>query len=290
LFIKKNSPTSSHFQLRSLEKSDYPKLTNFLRGEIRIHRHLDWREPQDWLGEHPFIAAEKDGEIQAILALPDDPPGIYWIRLFALRRSMDVREMWDILLAKSLPEIRGKNHQPLATLAYSDWFQQLLLSSQWTEHQKVVLMKYIGKSKETPEMNDEYLLRPMFSGDVARVAVVDQSAFEPLWQQSEDAIRQAYSQISYATVMEHGGKIIGFQMTTTNAYNAHLARLAVLPGEQGRGVGTALVMDMLSHFKPPFIREITVNTQQDNPNSIKLYQKLGFVLTGESFPIFIYPL
>jgi ribosomal protein S18 acetylase RimI-like enzyme len=279
----------SDFQFHSLEKTDLPRLVDFLHKNIQIHRHLDWRPPAEWLGEHPFIAAEKDGKFQAVIALPDDPPGIFWVRLFAVRENMDDNFAWKMLFEKGLEEIQAKQRQPVAALAYSDWFERLLKSNQWKEHQRVVLLKFKGRAGEPLEPSSDYLLRPMVSSDVERVTQIDQACFEPLWQQSEDAIRRGYQQTAYASVMEYRDKVIAFQFTTTSAYNAHLARLAVLPDQQSKGVGTALVMDMLYRFKQPLIHEITVNTQQDNPNSIRLYQKLGFVLTGESFPILVYP-
>jgi ribosomal protein S18 acetylase RimI-like enzyme len=280
---------TSDLRLRSLEKSDLPLLVNFLRDNIQIHRHLDWRPPAEWLGEHPFIAAEKYGKFQAVIALPDDPPGIFWVRLFAVRENMDDNFAWKMLFEKGLEEIQGRQRQPVAALAYTEWFERLLKSSRWKEHQRVVLLKFKGRASEPLELGSDYLLRPMVSSDVEWVTQIDQDCFEPLWQQSEDAIRRGYQQTSYATVMEYRDKVIAFQFTTTSAYNAHLARLAVLPDQQGKGVGTALVLDLLNRVKQPLIHEVTVNTQQDNPNSIRLYQKLGFVLTGESFPILVYP-
>ncbi len=284
---KKTLP--SGMRLRSLGKNDFSQLVEFLQQDILIHRHLDWRPPAEWLGEKPFLAAEENGKIQAVLAMPDDPPGIFWVRLFALREKRYFQPVWKLLLAEGLQQMAGKNQQPLAALAYSDWFKQLLNSNHWEERQRVVLLKFRGRGREIPDLDDDYLLRPMVSSDIARVANIDRVCFEPLWQQSEDAIRRAYTQTSYASVMEFRGEIIGYQMTTTSAANAHLARLAVFPHYQGTGVGTALVMDMVQRMKQALMREVTVNTQQDNPNSIRLYQKLGFELTGESFPILIYP-
>jgi ribosomal protein S18 acetylase RimI-like enzyme len=288
LFADKKKP-SSGLRLSSLGKKDFSQLVEFLQQDILIHRHLDWRPPAEWLGEKPFLAAEENGKIQAVLAMPDDPPGIFWVRLFALHEKRDFRSIWEFLLAEGLQQMAGKNHQPLAALAYSDWFRQLLASSRWEERQRVVLLKFRGRSGEIPTLDDDYLLRPMVSSDMFRVTEIDQECFEPLWQQSEDATRRAYAQTSYSSVMEYSHHIIGYQMTTFTAANAHLARLAVLPQCQGTGVGTALVMDMIQRVKQALMREITVNTQQDNPNSIRLYQKLGFELTGESFPILIYP-
>ena len=69
---------------------------------------------------------------------------------------------------------------------------------------------------------------------------------------------------------------------------AHLARLAVLPDFQKQHIGEQLVLNMLKHIADLGIKDISVNTQQDNYNSIGLYNKLHFKKTGDSFPIYIY--
>ena len=102
------------------------------------------------------------------------------------------------------------------------------------------------------------------------------------------AVEKAYQQSAYSTVAVVNNKIIGFQISTKFRNRSHIARLAVLPDHQNSGYGTALIKNVLDHFRKPWIREITVNTQQDNIHSLRLYKKLGFHLTGESFPILAY--
>lgn len=263
-------------------------MVDFLQGDTRIHRHLDWRPPIDWLGTHPFWSAEKGGKIQGVLASPDDPPGVFWVRLFAHQQKVDANSLWKILFEKAWDEIQSQEMHLLAALAYNEWFGQLLKANGWVEYQRVVLLKYGGRASEPHDLSKDYLLRPMVNTDLTKVAEIDQICFEPLWQQSADSTRRAYEQSSYSTVVEFQDEVIGYQFSTTAATNAHLARLAVLPQHRGKKIGTTLVEDMTYRFHRPLIREITVNTQQDNENSQKLYLKLGFERTGESFPILVY--
>ena len=80
--------------------------------------------------------------------------------------------------------------------------------------------------------------------------------------------------------------MIGYQISTGNAGGGHLARLAVHPTQQGRRIGKSLLLDMLSRYKRRGITRVTVNTQQNNPSSLILYQKAGFILTGEEYPVY----
>ena len=127
----------------------------------------------------------------------------------------------------------------------------------------------------------------MSSSDLRAVAELDAAAFEPLWQNSLDALERAYAQRSYATVAGEGPELTGYQLSTGSPLGAHLARLAVRPTVQGAGVGTALVRDLLMRFKQRRQPHITVNTQSDNAASQALYERMGFVRTGEQFPVFV---
>jgi ribosomal protein S18 acetylase RimI-like enzyme len=274
--------------IRLLDKDDTGRLTQFLQTEILIHRHLDWRPPVEWLGYQPYLALEEHNEIQAVLAMPDDPPGIFWIRLFACKIKKQPLGYWQSLFKSALQKIPSDPSKTLAALAYQDWFRELITSTGWSENQRVVLMKWSGSHIQSEELESQYLLRPLVNTDLDAVVTIDQHSFNPLWQQSLEATRQAYIQSAYATVVEFAGEVIAYQISTSSAANAHLARLAVLPQFRGRKVGSMLVTDMLQHFQQTWIRDITVNTQQDNQASRKLYKSHGFELTGESYPIYIY--
>ncbi|RME89858.1 MAG: GNAT family N-acetyltransferase [Anaerolineae bacterium] len=84
--------------------------------------------------------------------------------------------------------------------------------------------------------------------------------------------------------------MVGYQISTQNALGAHLARLAVRPDVQGQGGGTALVSDLISRVLRKRLPRLTVNTQSNNHASLALYRKMGFVPTGERYPVFVYAL
>ena len=77
------------------------------------------------------------------------------------------------------------------------------------------------------------------------VAKVDLAAFGQFWHNTENALQRARSQCASATVAEDDSGVIGYQLSTKNPLGAHLARLGVKPEAQGRGVGTALVSQLI---------------------------------------------
>ncbi len=118
------------------------------------------------------------------------------------------------------------------------------------------------------------------------IGEIDTAAFVAPWQMTPELIRLAMGQSNFVTVAEVEGQIVGYQLSTPSSSGAHLARLAVRPEWQGRGIGSALVVHVIEHYRKLGAREITINTQDSNAASIRVYQRLGFTLTGMRFPVF----
>jgi ribosomal protein S18 acetylase RimI-like enzyme len=120
------------------------------------------------------------------------------------------------------------------------------------------------------------------------VAALDAAAFKPLWQNSQVSLQMAFTQAGLATVIEDQGSLIAYQISTINPFGMHLARLAVSPDHQSRGLGYVLGQDLLQYALNNVSGRVTVNTQADNKPSLSLYKKLGFSLTGEQYPVYVF--
>ncbi len=129
-------------------------------------------------------------------------------------------------------------------------------------------------------------IRSMTGSDLKAVEEVDGAAFPALWRISEEDFQRAYAQALYATVYEDGNRLLGYEVNTSSSVGLHLAGLAVHPQAQGKGVGHYLLEDLFRLASTQGIHHFTVNTQGDNAVSLSLYQKLGFKLSGESYPVY----
>ncbi|HTX80371.1 MAG TPA: GNAT family N-acetyltransferase, partial [Longilinea sp.] len=131
-------------------------------------------------------------------------------------------------------------------------------------------------------------IHPMQPEDLPAVARIDAQAFDDLWQNPLSTLQLALRQSGYATVVKSGSDIIAYQISTIGFSSAHLARLAVAPEWQGKRLGRLLVQDLQTHFWLLNYGEVSVNTQSDNQASLALYHSLGFVETGDRFPVFVH--
>jgi len=266
--------------------TDRQQIANLLRISPYLHRHLDWRYPLDWIGSSPFLVLESQGLIISAMACPPDPPQVAWVRLFATSGMIPLDESWHTLWDAARQDLARRGRLMVATIVLQEWLDGLLSSSGFFSRQSIVMLERIGHTPIEASLLTGISIRPMLQYDLPAVAEADAEAFEPLWQNSLPALEYAYPQAVLATVAEAEGQVVGYQLSTRNPLGAHLARLAVRPVWQGRGLGYALIADLVHQAERHDLYHLTVNTQSDNASSLALYKKTGFHETGERYPVY----
>ena len=273
--------------VRPADLSDHQQLSNLIFFENRLHRHLDWRSPLEWLGAPFYWALEDGGHITAALACPPEREGIAWVRLFVYSGRWSAENAWGMLWPAAREEIARAGGANVAAIAIQPWFQNLLTGSGFENRQQIVLLEWRYQpttARETTGMR----IRRMMEADLPEVEKTDAASFDPLWQNPLETLRRAYAQALYATVAENENGIIGYQISTGGGQRAHLARLAVHPAIQGKGAGRALLNDLFIFLAYMSVSRLSVNTQSDNQASLSLYQRTGFVRTGEQYPVYTF--
>ena len=273
-------------EIRQATKKDLTSIANFLNSAVLIHRHLDWRTTFEWLDQAPFLLLLQQEKIKAILVAVPDPPKVSWIRCFAVGQGVSANAAWEILVpyAHSVLEPAGVQ---MAAVCLQDWFNQVLLRHEFTQHQKIVVLEWNHKKPSPMVLPQEFTLRPMELSDLEEVSKVDALAFEPLWVNTLPSIKAAYGQALHTYVVEHNNQIIAYELSTGNKLNGHLARLAVLPEYQSRHIGRALITELLNFFIQTGVDQVTVNTQNNNLASLHLYKNMGFIQTYEDYPVLL---
>ena len=281
--------TKLNLAIRPALPGDQQRIANLIHFEGHTHRNLDWRSPLDWLGFQPFFIAEQEGQVVGALACPPDPADIAWVRFFSSANYLPMEQVWQLLFDAVLQQVaETHSFSRLASLPLNRWYEELLIKSNFKITQSVVMLRF-----DLPLTPIDGLpppagvcLRGMNLDDLPAVETVDRAAFNPIWRNSLGSLEIAFRQADMATVAELDGEIIGYQITTKIESRVHLARLAVHPHQQGRHIGKSMLTDLLSQYQRRGYRRLTVNTQKDNLHSLQLYQKAGFTLTGEEYPIY----
>jgi ribosomal-protein-alanine N-acetyltransferase len=279
---------SVNIRARLAVPEDQQQIANLMYFESHVHRHLDWRAPLDWLGSPFYWVLEENGRILGVLACPSSPLGIAWVRLFAHAGNVNLAEAWDILWQTARSDIARQGGSTVAVISMHQWFDAVLKESAFTNNQSIVMLELRNRQAVQRPAPAGVVIRDMTRNDLPEVAELDAAAFAPLWQNAEETLAIALPQASVATVAESAVGMVGYQITTANPFGAHLARLAVRPDVQKRGFGSWLVDDLVERLRRQGVKRLTVNTQSDNHTSLALYKKMGFVGSGEKFPVYCY--
>jgi ribosomal protein S18 acetylase RimI-like enzyme len=272
--------------IRSAVFSDQHSLAEMLQNNFFVHYHLDWRTPLGWIGSSPFLLIEDENGLIGALACPPEPAGVAWLRLFTIEAHASELEVWTALWETAKLELARRPGITAAAIVMLPRMIPLLEGSGFAVRQQLVMLEHECDGNELDNAVVGFSLRPMLTHDLPKVAEVDAEAFGPLWYNSLQDVSRAHSRAFLAQVAELDGQVIGFQISTRNSLGVHLARLAVRPVDQGKGVGQALVKDLFLKARQRGVSRFTVNTQSDNVQSLAIYKKLGFRESGERFPVY----
>jgi ribosomal-protein-alanine N-acetyltransferase len=276
------------FHVRPAVLADQRQIANLVQFESRLHRHLDWRNPLDWMDSPPYFVIESMGKVVAALGCPPDPPQVAWIRLFVCSSGIPLEQAWTSLWEAARVELAARRVVSAALILMQPWLQGMLQKSGFQSHQQVVMLarEPAGLPERIPLQ--DITVRQMMHYDLPAVAGMDISAFGPFWHNSLPTLSRAFPLSTWATVAVTGQGVVGYQLSTQNPLGGHLARLAVRPDLQRQGVGAALLVDLLHRMNTRGMSRLTVNTQSDNQASLSLYRKFGFIETGDRYPVFVY--
>lgn len=280
-----NMPPEDAWMIRPVDAQDADRILSIIHGAKWKHQHLDWLDVLDLLDQKPFMIALSGGKPMGALACPPDPPGVCWLRFFAAAHDVKPGALWDKLWPGASAAAAADGIETACVLLLSRWLTPFLVRSGFAETNAVVFLEW--RTGPFPVLAPiQGTLRPMLTSDLHAVAEIDRRAFDGIWRISNASISAAMRQGAYATVIEAEGRMAAYQISTASALGAHLARLAVDPASQGQGLATALVGDVLREFVRRGQDRLTVNTQEDNGRSRRLYRRLGFRETGDIFPVY----
>jgi len=271
------------FNIRDIPPSQHHRVLRLLRSARHVHQHLDWLDEKAYLSEGPSLSIYENEEPIALLVCPQEAPGTAWIRLFSVRRRMSLSKAFKLLLPPVLSRLEEKNIHRIAGMAIGKWFSPLLEDAGFSITDQVIFYEQDLPGAIT---SPDPAIRRFKHKDLQSVQAVDGEAFSSIWRHAASAVEKALHKATYTTVLELDSKIVGYQISTSNTFGAHLARLAVLPEIQNQGIGTRLVQDLLSHFTRKGVFRVTVNTQGQNHASRHVYEKLGFKLMDLHYPVY----
>jgi ribosomal protein S18 acetylase RimI-like enzyme len=101
------------------------------------------------------------------------------------------------------------------------------------------------------------------------------------WYSYESLAAAVHDRRAVFIVARSGSRVVGFAQFVINALLSELTRIYVLPDQQRRGIGQALLGFGLTAMKDGGASELAVSVERDNAKGCAFYSKHGFMHAGE---------
>ena len=275
-----------NYSIRQANESDKKKIKSLIKSEQIVHQHLDWVSPIERIYETPFLIIEISNILIGALACPTDHEGVAWIHLFVVKSGYSHSFIWSLLLKENIRILQEKSVNQIMVLPIFPWMTNIILKSNFAKFEKVVVLNLDISKNECAQKISEYEIRDMKIEDMEKVKEIDHISFMPIWQNSKVSLDTARKQSYKSTVILIDNEIIGYQITTFSNGKSHLARIAISPEFQSIGVGSELLSNLIDFLKVKNKYYLSVNTQENNLASQKLYKKFGFNVTNDYFQVY----
>lgn len=253
-----------------------------------VHTHLDWHDSRTWLEtfDSPVRLAWDGERLCGMIAASVPMDGTSWLRLIGIADHTDSEALFKVLWHDIRAILHDEGVHTVAVLVIDDWLTPYVTRAGFSYEEDIITLRREGKN--LPPLREHTLsIRHTAPEDIRRITEVDQRAFVAPWQLTFADLRQAKRIAASCTVAEYNGEIVGYQLSTLFRHSGHLARLAVLPEMQGKGVGSVLLDDLIQRFLRRSIATVTVNTQSSNIRSQRVYERYGFSRNGYDLPVWM---
>ena len=123
-------------------------------------------------------------------------------------------------------------------------------------------------------------IRPLVSADLDRVVAIEREAFTDPWPRSAFLDLLAQPQVrgvaADASAPSAARGLDGYALALVAADEAEILNLAVAPDARRRGIGRALLDELLAVFRREQVARVHLEVRQSNAGALRLYQAAGF--------------
>jgi ribosomal-protein-alanine N-acetyltransferase len=120
-------------------------------------------------------------------------------------------------------------------------------------------------------------LREMDPADIPAVHDLERRLFPvDAWPLQMFVDELAQAETRRYLVAEHGGHIVGYAGLMCIEPIADVQTIAVVPEQEGKGIGSALLTELILESRRRCAEDVLLEVRADNPRAQQLYRRFGF--------------
>jgi ribosomal-protein-alanine N-acetyltransferase len=121
--------------------------------------------------------------------------------------------------------------------------------------------------------------RQMTQVDLVQVSALERASYAFPWSDQifNDCLRVGY----HCVVVDTQAGVAGYAVLSMGAGEAHVLNLCVEQALRRRGIGRALLLDLLRYARDRGIRDAFLEVRRSNKGAIELYHEIGFECVGQ---------
>ncbi len=124
----------------------------------------------------------------------------------------------------------------------------------------------------------EYL--KMNESHIEAIAELEKLCFSDPWSVNSIAT-ELHNALSYWLVAVEHGKVVGYIGSQSVLDGADMMNIAVHPDWRNRGIGYALITELVEALKKKDVVSLSLEVRVSNEAAIGLYKKMGFAVAGK---------
>lgn len=127
---------------------------------------------------------------------------------------------------------------------------------------------------------DNVVFRAMTWEDIDTVTALEQATFSIPWGRDSFETELSSNPLARYVIVEEYGTIVGYAGMWVILDEAHIMNVVVEASRRGRGIGKALMQEMIRLAAVNGAERMTLEVRRSNHIARRLYTEIGFVESG----------